>query len=233
MLTYVQVVVQPRARVSLPLLFFRGNLRAGASAQVPVGIRVRRACIGSNGRETFEGAVIVEDTLVVCGTVRAPICRHHVRLFVRNFASDFAGGKAVVLRRHLRFPYPNTTASDAQSADHPQDHPQTSPPPPPPHLEEIWMTVRTAGGGSFVGRRGGSKASHVPTAPAAVGGGALRSAKKEQVGGRTVAGGGGGRGGAGGGRGVDDGEGNAVVVDAEVMRCAGSGRYALTYADVC
>jgi hypothetical protein len=203
MATDVQVVVQPRARVSLPLLFFRGNLRAGASAQVPVAIRVRRACVGSNGRETFEGAVIVQDTLLVCGTVRAPICRHHVRLFVRNFASDFAGGKAVVLRRHLRFPYPNTTASDAQSADHPQDHPHAltpPPPPPPPHLEEIWMTVRTAGRGSFVGGRGGSnamggsKASH---APAAVGGGALRSARKEQGGGRTEAGGGGGGGGGG------------------------------------
>ena len=94
------------------------------------------------------------------------------------------------------------------------------------------MTVRTAG--NFVGGRGGSKASQAQTAPAAVGEGALRSARKEQGWGRTEAGGGGGGGGEGGGvRGADDGEGNAVVVDAEVMRCAGSGRYALTYADVC
>jgi len=95
----VQVLVQPRARVVVPLIFFCGDMLPGATCERAITLRVRRECRGGGGRETFEGAVVVEEKVLVCGSVLAPKAHEHVRLFVRDFTARFGSGAAFSLRQ--------------------------------------------------------------------------------------------------------------------------------------
>jgi hypothetical protein len=128
----VKVVVQPRARVMVPLVFFRGQMLCGSRRERPVTMRVRRACADGTTHETFEGAILLEERLLVCGSVLLPQADHVVRLFVRDFVAKFGNGSSFAVRQQLRFPH-STPAKEQDGA--------------PAHLEEIWMSLSAAGAG--------------------------------------------------------------------------------------
>ena len=126
----VRFVVQPRARVTVPLLFLRGNMRAGATAQRSVRIRMRRAAPDTDGRETFAGDVVVEESLVVWGSVLVPRPDDWVRLFVPEFKQRFTAGNEFVLRRDLRFPHAGVSEAGGDEKG---------------ELAEVWLTIATTG----------------------------------------------------------------------------------------
>ena len=149
----VKVVVQPRARVTVPLVFFRGQMLLGAKTEKPVMMRVRRALEDESGRETFGGAVVLEEKLLVCGSVRPPRADHTVRLFVRDFAEKFGIGSAFPIRQHLRFPYSAPEKGQGGASA---------------HLEEIWMSLSAAGVGKQKKRASVVSKASVAQAPQAV-----------------------------------------------------------------
>ena len=126
----VRFVVQPRARVTVPLLFLRGNMRAGATVQRSVRIRMRRAAPDTDGRETFAGDVVVEESLVVCGSVLVPRPDDWVRLLVPEFNQRFMAGDEFALRKHLRFPHAGVSEAGGDEKG---------------ELAEVWLTIATTG----------------------------------------------------------------------------------------
>ena len=126
----VKVLLQPHARVMVPLVFFRGQMLCGSRRESPVTMRVRRACADGTGQETFDGAILLEERLLVCGSVLPPQADHVVRLFVRDFVAKFGNGSSFAVRQHLRFPHSAPEKEQDGS---------------PAHLEEIWMSLSAAG----------------------------------------------------------------------------------------